>query len=157
MRVIATRERVEKTKPDFVEKVFGPTELDAMLGRSDFVVIAAPLIPSTESLMNAARFAAMKASAYLVNVGRGPQVDEPALIEALRTGRIAGAGLDVFDHEPLPSDSLLWNVEKLLITPHTAGMTEKLWHRHYELFSENLQRYLAREPLQSVVDKHKGY
>ena len=157
MHVIAAREHVEKAKPECVEKVFRMSDLDQMLAQSDFVAMAAPLIPATEGLMDADRFAAMKSSAYLINVGRGPQVDEPALIEALRTHRIAGAALDVFQQEPLPSDSPLWNVENLLITPHTAGMTDKLWERHYELFSANLRCYLAHEPLQSVVDKHKGY
>jgi len=71
--------------------------------------------------------------------------------------RIAGAALDVFEREPLPEDSPLWSVENLLITPHTAGLTEKLWHRHYELLSDNLRRYVAQEPLRDVVDKQKGY
>jgi phosphoglycerate dehydrogenase-like enzyme len=84
-------------------------------------------------------------------------VDEAALIEVLRTRWIAGAALDVFVGEPLPADSALWSVENLLITPHTAGLTDKLWQRHYELFSDNLQRYLARQPLRYVVDKQTGY
>jgi phosphoglycerate dehydrogenase-like enzyme len=157
MRVIAVREHVEKGRPDGVEAVYPPSELNQVLRESDFVVVAAPLIPATEKLMNTERFAAMKSGAYLINVGRGPQVDEAALVDALRTKRIAGAGLDVFDREPLPADSPLWDLENLLITPHTAGLTEKLWHRHYEHFSSNLRRYLAGEPLQYVVDKHKGY
>jgi phosphoglycerate dehydrogenase-like enzyme len=99
----------------------------------------------------------MKPSAYLINVGRGPQVDEAALADALRAHRIAGAALDVFEREPLPADSPLWTLENLLITPHTAGLTDKLWHRHYDLFSDNLRRYLAGKPLQFIVDKHKGY
>ena len=99
----------------------------------------------------------MKPDACLINVGRGAQVDESALVEALRARRIAGAALDVFEREPLPADSPLWGVENLLITPHNAGLTEKLWHRHYELFSDNLRRYLARQPLRFVVDKQKGY
>lgn len=99
----------------------------------------------------------MKSTSYLINVGRGPQIDELALTEALRWQRIAGAALDVFEHEPVPADSPLWNLENLLITPHTAGLTDKLWQRHYELFSDNLRRYLAGQPLQFVVDKHKGY
>lgn len=157
MRVIATREHIEKPKPERVEKVFGLSEVDEMLRQSDFVAMAAPLIPATEGLMNAARLAAMKPSAYLINVGRGLQVDEGALIEVLRAHRIAGAALDVFEHEPLSSDSPLWDVNNLLITPHTAGMTAKLWHRHYELFSANLCRYLNHQPLQFVVDKREGY
>ena len=99
----------------------------------------------------------MKPGAYLVNVGRGPQVDEKALVEALQSGRIAGAALDVFEQEPLPEDSPLWDLENLLITPHTAGLTEKIWHRHYELFSNNLRRYFARQELRFMVDKRKGY
>ena len=157
MRVIAVREHPEKGTPDGVEQVFPLSELDRLLGQSDFVVIAAPLLAATERLINAERLAHMKPSAYLINVGRGPQVDQAALIEALRTGQIAGAALDVFDREPLPADSPLWNLDNLLITPHTAGLTSKLWQRHYELFSENLRRYTASEPLLYVVVKHKGY
>ncbi|HYM77487.1 MAG TPA: D-2-hydroxyacid dehydrogenase [Candidatus Dormibacteraeota bacterium] len=157
MRVIAVREHVEKGSPPGVEAVFAPLDLDKLLGQSDYVVIAAPLIRATERLINAARLAVMKPQACLINVGRGPQVDESALAEALRAGRIGGAALDVFDREPLPSDSPLWSVENLLITPHTAGLTEKLWHRHYQLFSDNLHHYLTNQPLRFVVDKHKGY
>ena len=99
----------------------------------------------------------MKSSAYLINVGRGPQVDEVALADALGNRRIAGAALDVFEQEPLPADSPLWKAENLLITPHTASSTEKVWPRHYELFSDNLRRYLAGRPLRFVVDKQKCY
>lgn len=157
MRVIAVREHLEKGTPDGVQQVFPLSELDKVLSQSDFVVIAAPLLLATERLINAESLAHMKPSAYLINVGRGPQVDQAALIEALRSRRIAGAALDVFDREPLPAHSPLWNVDNLLITPHTAGLTDKLWQRHYDLFSENLRRYTAGEPLLYVVDKHKGY
>ena len=157
MRVIAVREQVEKGTAEGVDAVFAPSELNEFLGQSDYVVVAAPLTPSTEGMINAARLRAMKPSACLINVGRGPQVDEGALADALRTRQIAGAALDVFEKEPLPDGSPLWNVENLLITPHTAGLTEKLWYRHYDLFLENLRRYLAGRPLQFVVDKHKGY
>lgn len=157
MRVIAVREHVEKGNPDGVEVVFAPPALDEMLKQSDYVVLAAPLLGATHELINAKRLAVMKPEACLINVGRGAQVDEAALIEALRTRRIAGAALDVFEREPLPPDSPLWDVENLLITPHVAGLTDKVWHRHYELFSDNLRRYLARQPLRFVVDKQKGY
>jgi phosphoglycerate dehydrogenase-like enzyme len=140
-----------------VDAVFSPPDLDVMLRQSDYVVLAAPLIAATYGLINGERLAAMKAESCLINVGRGAQVDEAALVEALRARRIAGAALDVFEREPLPADSPLWGVENLLITAHTAGLTEKLCHRHYELFSENLRRYLAEQPLQFVVDKRKGY
>ncbi len=157
MRVIAVREHVEKGSPEGVEAVFAPSALDEVLQQSDFVVLAAPLIDATKGLINAGRLAVMKPEACLINVGRGAQVDEAALVDALRAERIAGAALDVFEREPLPSDSPLWDAKNLLITPHTAGLTEKLWHRHYDLFSDNLRRYLARQPLRFVVDKHKGY
>jgi phosphoglycerate dehydrogenase-like enzyme len=157
MRVIAVREHVEKGMPEGVEAVFSPAQLGELLGQSDYVVVAAPLLPSTTRLMDAPRLTMMKPGAFLINVGRGPQVDESALVDALRSHRIAGAALDVFEHEPLPPDSPLWNLENLLITPHTAGLTEKLWDRHYALFSDNLRRYLSRQPLHYVVDKHKGY
>jgi phosphoglycerate dehydrogenase-like enzyme len=157
MRVIAVREHVEKGRPDGVEAVFSVAELDEMIRQSDYIVVAAPLIPATEHLIDAQRLAAMKPSAYLINVGRGQQVDDSALVNALRSRRIAGAALDVFEREPLPADSPLWSEENLLITPHTAGLTEKLWHRHSELFFDNLRRYLAHEPLRFVVDKRKGY
>jgi phosphoglycerate dehydrogenase-like enzyme len=157
MRVIGVREHVEKGRPEGVETVFSPAELDELLKQSDYVVVAAPLLAQTTGLINAARLAIMKPEAYLINVGRGPLVDELALVEALRGQRIAGAALDVFEKEPLAADSPLWAAENLLITPHTAGLTDKLWNRHYELFSENLRRYLAGQPLQFVVDKQKGY
>ena len=157
MRVIAVREHVGKGRPEGVESVFAPSELRTVLGESDFVVVAAPLLPATTRLIDAARLAMMKRDGFLINVGRGPQVDEVALAEALRSHQIAGAALDVFEHEPLPPESPLWDLDNLLITPHTAGLTEKLWDRHYELFSHNLRLYLSHQPLQHIVDKRKGY
>jgi len=157
MHVIAVREHVEKGVPDGVEKVFAISELNRLLGQSDYAVMAAPLTPATQGLMNAARLAQMKPSACLINVGRGLQVDEAALADALRSRQIGGAALDVFEREPLPADSPLWTLDNLLITPHTAGLTERLWHRHYELFSDNLRRYRSGEPLRYIVDKHQGY
>jgi phosphoglycerate dehydrogenase-like enzyme len=157
MRVVAVREHVEKGRPAGVEAVFPASALDEVLRQSDFVVLAAPLISATRGLIDANRLAVMKPDAYLINVGRGEQVDEAALLEALRERRIAGAALDVFQREPLPEDSPLWSAENLLITPHTGSITEKLWHRHYELFSDNLRRYVEGEPLRFVVDKRKGY
>jgi phosphoglycerate dehydrogenase-like enzyme len=157
MRVIAVREHVEKRSPEGVEAVYSPDALDDLLKQSDYVVLAAPLISATQGLINASRLAVMKPDACLINVGRGAQVDELALVEALRERRIAGAALDVFEREPLPTDSPLWSLENLLITPHTAGLTDRLWYRHYDLFSRNLRHYIAREPLEFVVDKEKGY
>jgi len=157
MRVMAVREHPEKGSPEGVEQVFGPDQLDEFLGRPDYVVLAAPVTASTTSLMNAERIGRMKPEACLINVGRGPLVDEAALADALRQRRLGGAALDVFPKEPLPADSPLWDVENLLITPHTAALTEQLWPRHYALIRENLRRYLAHEPLLALVDKGKGY
>jgi D-2-hydroxyacid dehydrogenase (NADP+) len=157
MRVVAVREHPEKERPEGVTAVYALPQLNELLSQSDYVVLAAPLTEATHGLINADRLKAMRTDAYLINVGRGPQVDEAALADALRSHVIAGAALDVFEHEPLPAESPLWALENLLITPHTASLTEKLWQRHYALFSENLRRYQAREPLLFVVDKQKGY
>jgi lactate dehydrogenase-like 2-hydroxyacid dehydrogenase len=127
--------------------------------RKDFprveIVHLTSLTPATRSLMNAKRLAFMKPDAYVINVGRGPLIDDAALIEALSERRIGGAGIDVFEQEPLPEDSPLWNLNNLLITPHTAALTEKLWQRHYDLFSQNLRRYVEGEPLLFVVGQAK--
>jgi phosphoglycerate dehydrogenase-like enzyme len=157
MRVIAVREHPQDGELGGVVHVFSSLELHKLLGESDYVVLAAPVTAATRSMMNAAALAKMKPDACLINVSRGALVDEAALISALREKRIGGAALDVFEEEPLPPESPLWDLENLLVTPHTAGMTDKLWNRHYAQISENLRRYLSREPLLSVVDKHKGY
>ena len=157
MKVIAVREHPGKDKPVFVHEVLPSSRLDEMLPRADYVVLSPPVTSATRGMIGREQLARMKPDAYLVNVGRGPLIDEAALIEALRERKIGGAALDVFDQEPLPSDSPLWDLENLLITPHTAGMTEKLWERHYALFSENVRRYLDARPLLGMVDKRQGY
>ncbi|MGH9499415.1 MAG: D-2-hydroxyacid dehydrogenase [Terriglobales bacterium] len=157
MRVIATRENPEKKRPAGVEQVYAANEINTLLEDSDYVVVGAPTTPATAGLINAERLTHMKPDAFLINVGRGPLVDTEALAVALRHKKIGGAALDVFDQEPLPADSPLWDLENLLLTPHTAGVTDKLWERHYTLISENLRRYLSGEPLLAVVDKTKGY
>ncbi len=157
MRVLAVREHPEKGTVPGVERVFGPSEMDAMLAESDYVVLASPVTPQTRHLLNAAHFAAMKRDAYLINVGRGPLVEEAALIAALQSRQIAGAALDVFDTEPLHADSPLWELDNLLITPHTAAITDKLWERQFQLIAQNMQRFLAGDELLSIVDKSKGY
>jgi phosphoglycerate dehydrogenase-like enzyme len=157
MRVIAVRENLKKERPDGVEQIYGSTDLETLLQQSDYVVLAVPVTRFTQKLMNADRVSKMKPEAYLINVGRGPLIDEAALAAALRNHQIGGAALDVFEQEPLPADSPLWDLENLLITPHTAGLTEKLWERHYQLISANLRRYLAHQPLLGAVDKNKGY
>jgi phosphoglycerate dehydrogenase-like enzyme len=156
MRVVAVREHPEKGS-DGADVVFGPDRIAELFRQADYVVLAAPVTGSTKAIANAENLALMKASACLINVGRGLLVDETALAAALREKRIAGAALDVFPKEPLASDSPLWDLPNLLITPHTAALTDRLWERHYSLFSENLRRFLAGQPLRAVVDKRKGY
>jgi phosphoglycerate dehydrogenase-like enzyme len=157
MRVLAVREHPGKGTPEGVQQVFASTQLDELLAQSDYVVLATPVTPNTLGLMNASRLAQMKPDAYLINVGRGPLIDEAALAQALREHKIGGAALDVFEEEPLPAESPLWDLEHLFITPHIAGITEKLWERHYAFISENLRRYLEGRPLLGVVDKKQGY
>ncbi len=156
MRVVTVREHPEKGSED-ADAVFGPAQIDEVFRQADHIVLAVPVTDSTKGIANAGRLALMKPDACLINVGRGPLVDEAALATALREKKIGGAALDVFPKEPLAADSPLWDLPRLLITPHTAALTDKLWERHYALFSENLRRYLAGEPLLGMVDKRKGY
>jgi phosphoglycerate dehydrogenase-like enzyme len=120
-------------------------------------VLCAALTPATEKLIDGAALARMKPSAYLINIGRGGTIDEPALIQALQAGWIAGAGLDVFAQEPLPADSPLWDMDNVIITAHYAGLTPQYDERAIAIFLDNLRRYQAGEPLRNVVDKAAGY
>ena len=157
MHVICIRQNSAAETPEGVEEVLPPSRLDELLARSDYVVLAIPVTRQTRGMIGREQLPHMKAEAYLINVGRGPLVQEEALVEALRAKKIAGAALDVFEKEPLPPDSPFWDLENVLVTPHTAGMTTKLWERHYALFSENLRRFLRGEPLLAIVDKKRGY
>ena len=157
MRVIAVREHPEKEKPQYVDEVLPTSKLQELLTQSDYVVLSTPVTPETKGMIGAPQLAAMKPDAFLLNVGRGPLIDEAALVEILRRNKIGGAALDVFEQEPLPPESPLWDLEDLLITPHTAGISEKMWERHYVLFSDNLRRYLSGQPLLGLVDKRSGY
>lgn len=157
MKVIAVRDNPARERPEGVQHVSSPLELDQLLRQSDFIVLATPVTAATQGMINTERFAQMRAEAYLINVGRGPLIEEAALIDALSNHRIAGAALDVFTEEPLSANSPLWDLPNLLITPHSAGLTEKLWERHYSLLSGNLRRFLAGQPLLHQVDKKRGY
>jgi phosphoglycerate dehydrogenase-like enzyme len=139
------------------ERYYPPEALRELLGASDVVVIALPLTPATRGLFDASAFAAMRPGAFLVNIARGEICDEAALVAALRDGRLAGAALDVFAREPLPSDDPLWALPNVILTPHISGLTPHYNERATALFAANLRRYLAGEPLYNVVDKHAGY
>jgi phosphoglycerate dehydrogenase-like enzyme len=156
MKIVAVRENPAKGL-DGADAVYSPEQIDEVLPQADYVLLCPPVTPATTGLMNAARLAKMKPDAYLINVARGPLIDEPALLDALQKRRIAGAALDVFNEEPLPSSSPFWLLDNILITPHTAAVTERLWERHYRLIVDNMKRFLAGEPLMNQVDKHRGY
>jgi phosphoglycerate dehydrogenase-like enzyme len=156
MHVIGVREHPERGAAG-AHEVVGYDALDEVLSRADFVVLAAPLTERTRHLIDASRLQVFKPSAFLINVSRGAMVDEAALVKELRDRKIAGAALDVFEEEPLSRWSPLWKMPQVLITPHTAFLTENVWQRHYEVFAANLNRYLVGEPLEGVVDKSRGY
>ncbi len=136
---------------------YGPAQMREMLGACDYVVVACPLTPQTRGMVDAQFFEAMPAHAMFINVGRGGLVQEPALIEALRTGRIAGAAVDVVAREPLPAESELYDAPRLIITPHISSATKKYYERMTELFVENLRRDATRQPLLNVVNREQGY
>jgi len=156
MRVIGVRQNPERG-PAGAHEVVGYQQLDNAISRANFLMLAAPLTPQTRHLIDARRLQLFKPDAYLINVARGGLIDEAALAKALRERRLGGAALDVFEEEPLPRRSPLWKLPQILITPHTAFLSEKIWQRHYETFTGNLKRYLASEPLQDMVDKQRGY
>jgi len=157
LRVIGTRKASDAPVPAGVDEVFGPEQLDTLLAASDVVVVAAPLTRETRGMIGAPQLAKMKKTAWLVNVARGKLVDQTALVAVLRAGAIAGAALDVFEHEPLQATSPLWKLPNVLITPHIAGFRDDYWEAATEMFAENLARFLAGEPLANVVAKHAGY
>ena len=156
MHVIGVREHPERRAAG-AHEIVGFDALDNAIRQADFVVLAAPLTPRTRHLIDARRLQLFKRGAFLINVSRGALMDEAALVKALRDGRIAGAALDVFEEEPLSRWSPLWKMPQVLITPHTAFLTENVWSRHYEVFTANLKRYMAGQPLEGVVDKKRGY
>jgi len=157
MQVSAIRRRAELPRPDGVDEVLPPSRLGDLLGTSDVVVLSAPLTASTRRLIGSREIEQMKPGAFLVNVGRGKLVDDDAVVDALRTGRLGGAALDVFTHEPLDSSSPYWELPNVIITPHTSGAIDDYWTPLIALFSENLRRFERGAPLLNVVDKAAGY
>ena len=156
MEVIGIEPRREYDLP-FVE-FHTPDEIDAQLPRADFVITTVPHTPETEGMFDARRFALMKPSAYFINIGRGMVCKIDDLADAIEDGTIAGAGLDVFEQEPLPSDHKLWGLPNVLMTPHVAVKDAgNVDERRYEILIGNARRFLSGEDLQNVVDKSKWY
>lgn len=154
MEVVGLRRRPRGDEPCPTRPV---AELDALLPELDAVVLAAPLNADSERLLDGARIARMRPGAWVVNVGRGALVDEAALAAALASGRLGGAGLDVFEVEPLPETSPLWGLPTVLVTPHVSAVSRGYWRRETDLVVANLERFLAGEPLENVVDRDAGY
>jgi phosphoglycerate dehydrogenase-like enzyme len=156
MRVVATRAS-GREGPTFVSYVGLPDELSKLAAEADFIVNTVPLTPATTGMFDAGFFAAAKQGAFFINVGRGKSVVQPDLVAALRSGRIAGAGLDVTDPEPLPADNPLWKFPNVIITPHVSAQSDVDENVRFAILRENLRRYVAGEKMLSVVDVAKGY
>jgi phosphoglycerate dehydrogenase-like enzyme len=158
MAILALRRNLDAARQDPLVDEAIPIERKAdLLSRSDYVVVAAPLTPETRGLVGAAEIAVMKRTAVLINVGRGPIVDEAALLSALQQGRIRGAALDVFTTEPLPSEHPFYGLDNVLLSPHCADNTPGWLEGAMHFFLENLQRFRSGQPLLNRVDKSRGY
>ena len=151
MRTVGFR-RTEGPPPEWVYEAHGPQRLAELAGQADAMVVSLPMTEQTAGLVDRATIERLPASCIFVNIGRGGVVDEPALIDALRDRRIAGAVLDVFATEPLPADSPLWTLPNVLVTPHAAALSARENERIAELFADNLRRYLDGRPLRNVVE-----
>lgn len=153
MRVVGVTRGGRRTRD--AERVYRTRALGAALARADFVVLTLPLSARTRGLLGPAELAAMKPAAWLINIARGPIVDETALLDALRARRIGGAVLDVFDTEPLPADHPLWGLDNVVITPHISGPSTP--REIGPIFNDNLRRYASNRPLRHTVDRPRGY
>src|SRR5205085_3923354 len=156
MRVIGVDER-RASPPPGVTELHRAAALDELLPRADFVILTVPHTPETEGFMNRARFQEMKKTAFFINIGRGLTTRLGDLAAAIEAGEIAGAGLDVYEQEPLPADHPLWTMPGVLLTPHTAGHGPYLDERRFAVLSENARRFAAGEPLRNVVDKSRWF
>ncbi len=156
MRILAVR-RNPGDKPEWIEKLFPPDRTDEMLAQCDYVVNTLPATGATRKMIDGRRLKTMKQGSFLCNVGRGSTVDETALVEALHEGRLSGAGLDVFEEEPLSVESPLWEMENVIITPHVGGSSPREDERVADLFFENLERFVRGEELINRVDPGLGY
>ena len=159
MRVLGVKRHAPSAHDDdpFAERIYGPEGLIEMISRSDYVVVTAPLTPETVGLMGEPEFAAMKPDAVAINVGRGPVIEEAALVKALSEKRIKGAALDVFDTEPLPKGHPFYKLENVLLSPHCADHTPDWLDQAMRFFLTQFERFRKGEPLKNVVEKKLGY
>ena len=158
MKIAAVRRRPELFEHDSdLDQTYGSGQLKELMAASDYILVVTPLTAETRGMIGEAEIAAMKPSAVIINIARGPVIDEAALVRALEFGRIRGAALDVFDTEPLPAEHPFWRMPNVLLSPHTADRVEGFLDPAFECFFENLDRFRKGEPLVNVVDKHAGY
>jgi phosphoglycerate dehydrogenase-like enzyme len=157
MRVLATKRHAPQGDDPLIERYYSPQQLTKMMAQSDYVVVTAPLTKETRHMIGEPEFAAMKSHAVVINAGRGPVIDEEALLKALTSGRIKGAGLDVFEHEPLPAGHPLYRLENVLLSPHCADNTPDWKDRAMDFFLRQYDRFARDEPLENVVNKRLGY
>jgi len=157
MRILATRRHVPSCTNSLVENFYTPEKLREMIPLCDYLVATAPLTEETRHMISDAEFAVMKPTAVVINVGRGPVIDEAALVRALLAKRIKGAGLDVFEHEPLPAGHPLYKLENVLLSPHCADHTVDWQDQAMRFFLEQYGRFERGEPLKNIVDKRLGY
>lgn len=143
--------------PDYVDQIYLKQNLDKLLKKSDYVILTLPGTPATEGIIGREEFILMKDSAFIVNIGRGSLIEQDALLEALKKGWIGGAGLDVTEPEPLPETSQLWEMDNLILTPHTSGFSPTNDQRRFEIFKENLKKYLKQKELKNRVDFELKY
>lgn len=155
MQVVASKQTM--TTELFVDELYPPENLHELLSLSDFVVTALPLLEETKHLFTIKEFAAMKPSAYLINIARGGIIKQDDLVAALEQGLIKGACLDVFDEEPLPESSPLWDMQNVIITPHVAALSPSYLDRAIKLFADNLSRFQQHKEMLNIIDKVKGY
>ena len=155
MKVIGTKNN--KVSLENVDCVYGSEDLEQVLSQCDFVVIALPSTPQTHKLISRREFESMKDGAYFVNISRGEIVDEVELIKALKNGKLGGACLDVFEKEPLPQNSELWDVDNVIISPHLAALSPAYFDRAFKIFLNNLKAYKESKKLKNVIDLDKEY
>jgi phosphoglycerate dehydrogenase-like enzyme len=159
-RISAIRRRAGEPLADgpfTIDEIWPPDRLHDLLAKSDVVVLALPHTPGTRRLIGRPELDRIRRGAFLVNIARGKLVDDDAVVEALRDGRLGGAALDVFSEEPLPSSSPYWDLPNVIVTPHTSGAMQDYWTPLVALFSDNLRRFDDGRPLLNVVDKVAGY
>jgi len=157
MKVLALKRHAPASPDPFIAQFYKPSELSVMLAQCDYVVVAAPLTAETRHMISDSAFAAMKPNAVVINIGRGPVIDQKALMRALTDGKIKGAGLDVFEQEPLPPGDPIYKFENVLISPHCADQTKDWLNQAMQFFLQQYDRFCEGKPLNNIVDKHLGY